>query len=150
MWPTTQPRSRTMKQDMRHTSGKSPRLTKRTATFTSSALLPLTPGTSRLATRECYNCGKSSQPSHLGNDYVDPNKIPVRESQWRSYINRFINPSGQRSSPAMGRRYNPQPAVIAQIGITDDRVEFDAGVYPAEQLQFTETGQSGNGQESRR
>ncbi|KZP23551.1 hypothetical protein FIBSPDRAFT_951780 [Athelia psychrophila] len=120
------------------------------ATFTSTALLPLSPGTSRLATRECYTCGKSSQPPHIGNDCNDPNKIPIRESQWRSYINRYMNPTGQRGTPTAARRYNPQPAIIAQINVTDDGVEFDTGVYPADQLHFSDGSHSGNGQESRR
>lgn len=120
------------------------------ATFTSTALLSLSPGTLKLGSRECYNCGKLSQPPHVGNDCIDPNKILIRESQWRSYINRFMNPSGQQSSPGNNCRYNPQPAIIAQIGVTDDRVEFDTGVYPADLLQFSEGSFPGNGQESRR
>ncbi|KZP10865.1 hypothetical protein FIBSPDRAFT_962756 [Athelia psychrophila] len=110
--------------------------------------LPLSPGTSPLGSKECYTCGIASTPPHLGFDCLalDHKKIPVREKQWRTYINKALWNAGQRSTP--GRRSYQASPIIAQIAVTDDGYAYDPNIYPADSLQFEDDPSSGNGQES--
>lgn len=109
--------------------------------------LPLSPGTSVLGSKECYTCGIATTPPHLGFDCPAPEhqKIPIREKQWRTYINKALWSLGQRSTPV--RRQYATPG-ISQIAVTSDGYAYDPNIYPAETLQFEDNPSSGNGEES--
>lgn len=73
---------------------------------------------------------------------METNRIPIKESQWRSYVSKFLH--GNRNSFATPSRGNP---TISRIAVTDDGVAYDTGLYPADSLTFADD--SGNGYESR-
>lgn len=109
--------------------------------------LPLSPGTAVLGSRECYTCGRVTTPPHLAQDCGVPEhqRIPIKEKQWRTYINNTLWGFGQRSSVTTPRRSSPG---IAQIAVTVDGFAYDPSIYPAESLEFEEGTSSGNGLES--
>lgn len=121
------------------------------ATFT-TGLLPLSPGSARLGSRECFRCGKIPQPHHTMHEcpVLQDQHIPGMETQWRSYISRFIYPTNMRNSPYGQRGYSPTTPLIAQMGFTAEGEEYNTGVYPAELLEFEDGTMSGKGLESRR
>lgn len=109
-----------------------------------TTLLPLSPGSDRLGTGECFKCGKATQPAHRGGDCLEANGVPVRESQWRSYVSKYLN--SNRNSYATPNRNNP---TISRIAVTDDGVAYDAQLYPADTMTFTDEQSPGNDYGSR-
>ncbi|KAG2742835.1 hypothetical protein P692DRAFT_20685198, partial [Suillus brevipes Sb2] len=53
---------------------------------------PLKPGTSPIASRECFNCGIATMPPHQA--YDCPNApVPQQEKQWRETVSRLVSRS---------------------------------------------------------
>lgn len=120
------------------------------AMFTGN-LLPLSLGTDCLSSKECYHCGKATQPLHVGSECTDPVEILMCESQWWSYINKFLHPLGQRGTPyTQHRSFPPQAPIVAQIALSEDEIEYDPYLYPVDTLDFEEGSSSGNGMKSHR
>ncbi len=56
---------------------------------TAADLIPLTPGTARMGTRDCYSCGRNDRGDarfpHSSNDCMITPKIPAQERSWHAF-----------------------------------------------------------------
>ena len=116
--------------------------------FSKDPLL-LMPGSSPLGSQECYQCGKATNPLHIGADCPSTIRIPQRESSWRNYINKILYPVGQRGN--VPRTFQTRDnAMIAPIyAMEGEYLEYDPYLYPIDTVTFRNEQHSENGQESR-
>jgi hypothetical protein len=100
--------------------------------------LPLTPGSSALGSQECYQCGKATNPAHIGADCSSPIRIPQRESSWCNYINKILFPVGLRGNMPRTPYYQCDHASVAPIYATEgEYIEYDPYLYPIDNVTFT-------------
>lgn len=50
---------------------------------------PLKPGTSPLGSRECFNCGLATMPSHQAHKCQNT-PVPIQEGRWREMVSRLV------------------------------------------------------------
>lgn len=112
------------------------------------APFPLTPGTAKLGSKECFACGMATPP-HLSESCANQ-RIPERETRWRSRINNMMYPRGERTgTPNRAFQY----ATVAQMGASMDlqaQDEQESQIVDAESMVFEEwMVEQGNGAELR-
>jgi hypothetical protein len=100
---------------------------------------PLTPGTSPVASGECFSCGKVGHPSAA---CTTNRRIPEAERAWRQKAN-----SIRAGANAASRANNPNINLVAEEDVFVSREEYDAAVitrYLESQNQGNGGGPSGN------
>ena len=103
------------------------------ARATTADLIPLTPGTVPVGTRDCYACGRNNRGDihfpHRSEDCTIMLKIPAQETSWRAYC------GTQARATVTGDQ--PDRASIQQVE--------EYGMYQ-EQTGQTKTGRGNNGE----
>ena len=100
---------------------------------------PLTPGTSPVASGECFSCGKTGHPSAT---CTSNRRIPEAERAWRQKAN-----SIRAGANAAARTNSPNVNLVAEDDVFVSREQYDAEViarYLASQNQGNEEEPSGN------
>ena len=100
---------------------------------------PLTPGTSPVASGECFGCGR---PGHGSAACTSNRRIPEGERAWRQKAN-----SIRAGANAAARANNPNVNLVAEEDVFVSREDYNATViarYLAAQNQGNEEGPSGN------
>jgi hypothetical protein len=100
---------------------------------------PLTPGTSPVASGECFGCGKVG---HTSAACTTNTRIPEAERTWRQKAN-----SIRAGANAASRTTNPNVNLVAEDDVFVSREEYDAAVitrYLAARNQGNGEGPSGN------
>ncbi|KIJ95436.1 hypothetical protein K443DRAFT_683019 [Laccaria amethystina LaAM-08-1] len=100
---------------------------------------PLTPGTSPVASGECFGCGKTG---HSSSACTANTRIPEVERVWRQKAN-----SIRAGANAASRNANPNVNLVAEDDVFVSREDYDAEViarYLARQNQGNGEGPSGN------
>ncbi|KAF8232417.1 hypothetical protein L208DRAFT_1377635 [Tricholoma matsutake] len=114
--------------------------------------LPLTLGTAKLGSGECFRCGKVIDPLHRGAEYGGQ-PIPICKSNWRAYVAKAYNQGRTRVATLFNTPPPTQPNQMAQIhmmninawDITDD---YNPHIYNSSRMRFEEKAEHGNGGES--
>jgi hypothetical protein len=114
--------------------------------------LPLTPGTAKLGSGECFRCGKVTDPAHRGAECHDQ-PIPPRESNWRAYVARAYNQGRARiptqfNTPAPTQQNLTTPIHMINVNAWDVTEDYDPHIYDSAKMYFEEEGEQGNGEES--
>ncbi|KAF8068833.1 hypothetical protein FPV67DRAFT_1668891 [Lyophyllum atratum] len=92
---------------------------------------PLTPGTEKIGSRECFKCGYSG---HIARQ-CDNQQVNRREQRWRGLIGRCLFGMGGRAGDSFG---------VLQISAVEETLPYDPAIYDAGSLEFEEDyGESG-------
>ncbi|KAG1856825.1 hypothetical protein C8R48DRAFT_674798 [Suillus tomentosus] len=104
---------------------------------------PLKPGTSPLGSRECFNCGLATTPSHQAHECQNT-PIPMQEGRWREMVSRLVTrslaPPQTPSTPSSIQYITPMTPQPAQTTTQ----QYYPSFYAPQQWQYEQLDMSGN------